>query len=154
MKNARFILLAFLAFSALIFQGRGNAENAEDAARKLVDKFHWQLSERQYKEIYRESNDTLKNSIVEDDFVKFLEEASRKMGGFGGAELINTIKKRRFWGRGGQRFSLLISQNTLISWLRSCLFLRKINRNSSLQGINILFLKISESNCLKTDRNQ
>lgn len=100
MKFKRIIFATFFIFLALIFQGCGNAAQSQEVEQKMVDKFHQQLSQKKYAEIYRDSNDTLKNSISEEDFVKFISEAHEKMGSFKKYKLLNVIKKSALLGKG------------------------------------------------------
>ena len=96
MKFKKAIYAIFLTLLAFVFQGCGNAAQSQDTAQKLVDEFHLQLSQKKYSEIYHNSNDTLKNSINKEDFIKFISDAHEKMGSFKEAKLLNMIKKSAF----------------------------------------------------------
>ena len=100
MKFKKAIYAIFLTLLAFVFQGCGNAAQSQDTAQKLVDEFHLQKKKKKYSEIYHNSNDTLKNSINKEDFIKFISDAHEKMGSFKEAKLLNMIKKSAFFGKG------------------------------------------------------
>lgn len=93
MKFTKFVFPLLFAFFALLLQGCGNAAPSEEMGQKMVDRFHQQLSQKEYVGIYRTANISFKQSMNEEQFVEFISEAHAKMGEFKNSELLNVIKK-------------------------------------------------------------
>jgi hypothetical protein len=88
-QRMRFVFL-LLCGSCILLSSCGSSTKSVELAKQNVEQFHSQLDSEQFASLYAASDEKLRQSTSESDFVKLLDAVHRKLGNVQQSNLRNT----------------------------------------------------------------